>query len=502
MTASEKIKSLAWERPLSKPINQKPQPMKITFKLIWDMLPAIWRIRRWTREQRKMGRRPLFDLVMGGFPVVPDKGVPLGGLGGGTITRGCRGDFNRWALKPGDYEYRKVAADQFSLWVSRAGEEPEAFVLNPDLLEGEALQHWGWGKLDEEKVTYRALFPRAWHDYQEPIPGIILSCRQVSPVIPHNYKESSFPVSTFIWTLENTGKEDVDAALMFTFQNGTGGENDLAGGHSNYLIEENSEQDQIVGVELRHIHRHPKPLEEGQKLADQVNYEDQLTFGIGALATDGVEVSYHTRFLADSDGKDLWGDFSHDGRLADQLDERPSPQGHALGAAISARVHLPAGESREIVFTLVWDMPITRFPDGTGWYRRYTKFYGREGKAVPALLKDALTMYLDWEEAIDAWQRPIMEDESLPLWYRQMLFNETYYLVDGGTLWTAGREGAVDTSADPLPEPEMGHFAYLVPHVQHLRCPFLFLFRISHAVARAGAQPAAGLRPFTDDGRR
>ncbi len=483
MTASEKIKSLAWERPLSKPINQKPQPMKITLKLIWEMLPAIWRIRRWTREQRKMGRRPLFDLVRGGFPVVPDKGVPLGGLGGGTITRGCRGDFNRWGIKPGDYEYRKVDADQFSLWVSRGDKNPRALVLNPDLPEGEALQHWGWGKLDEDKVTYRALFPRAWHDYQEPIPGINLSCRQVSPVIPHNYKESSFPVSTFVWTVENTGEEDVDAALMFTFQNGTGGENDQWGGHSNHLIKENSEQSEIIGIELRHIHRHPKPLEEGQKLQDQVNYEDQLVFGIGALAGGGVDVSYRTRFLTGSGGIDIWDDFALDGRLDNELDEQPSPVGVAVGGALSARVHLPVGESREILFALVWDMPIMRFTEGTGWYRRYTKFYGRAGEAVPALLKDALTMYLDWEEAIDAWQRPILEDEVLPLWYRQMLFNETYYLVDGGTLWTAGREGNTDTSEDPLPEPEMGHFAYLESHEYRMYNTYDVHFYSSFALA-------------------
>ncbi|MDY6867441.1 MAG: non-lysosomal glucosylceramidase [Chloroflexota bacterium] len=483
MTASERIKSLAWERLLSQPINREPQPMKITLKLIWEMLPAIWRIRRWTREQCKKGRRPLFDLVMGGYPVVPDKGVSLGGLGGGTITRGCQGDFNRWAVKPGDYEYRKVDADQFSLWVSRVGEEHEALVLNPDPPEGDDLKRWGWGKLGEEKVTYRALFPRAWHDYQEPIPGINLSCRQVSPVIPHNYKESSFPVSAFVWTIENTGEEDMDAALMFTFQNGTGGENDLAGGHSNHLIEETSEQGQIVGVELCHIHRHPIPLEEGQKLADQESYEDQLAFGIGALASDGVDVSYHTRFLTDSDGGDLWGDFTHDGRLANQVEERPSPLGHAVGGAVSARVHVPAGESRDIVFALVWDMPITRFPDGTGWYRRYTKFYGREGEAVAALLQNALTQYLKWEAAIDEWQRPILEDDALPSWYRQMLFNETYYLVDGGTLWTDGRVGAVDTSEDPLPEPDIGHFAYLESHEYRMYNTYDVHFYSSFALA-------------------
>lgn len=505
MIPSEKIKSLAWEHPISQPSNYEPQQMKITFKLIRDMLPVVIRIRKWSREQEALGLKPLFDLVLGGFPIDPDKGVPLGGLGGGTITRGCRGSFNRWQIKPGDYTYQQVEADQFSLWASRGDAEPEAVVLSPDPPVENALQQWDWG-LAEEKVTYRALFPRAWHDYQEPLPGINLSCKQVSPVIPHNYRESSFPESVFIWTVENTGDEPVDAALMFTFQNGTGDENDYAGGHSNHLIKEAAGGGEMTGVELCHIHRHPKPLEEGQTLEDQGQYEDKLTFAIGALSGEGVDVSYRTRFITTSSGVDVWGDFAHDGKLENVIDERPSSIDIAIGAAVCAKVHVPAGESREIVFALVWDMPVARFPMGTGWYRRYTKFYGCDGDAAPALLKDALTQYPQWESAINAWQTPFLEDESKPLWYRQMLLNETYYLVDGGTIWTAGREDSADTQSDPLPEPEIGHFGYLESHEYRMYNTYDVHFYASFALAMLWPELELSLQrdyasslPVTDD---
>lgn len=35
----------------------------------------------------------------------------------------------------------------------------------------------------------------------EPDPELKMVCRQISPVIPHNYKESSFPVSVFTFTV-------------------------------------------------------------------------------------------------------------------------------------------------------------------------------------------------------------------------------------------------------------------------------------------------------------
>jgi hypothetical protein len=36
----------------------------------------------------------------------------------------------------------------------------------------------------------------------EPDPEIKITCRQISPFIPHNYKESSFPVAVFTFTVQ------------------------------------------------------------------------------------------------------------------------------------------------------------------------------------------------------------------------------------------------------------------------------------------------------------
>jgi len=39
-------------------------------------------------------------------------GVPLGGIGGGSINRGWQGGFCKWQLKPGIYTYDCPPADQ------------------------------------------------------------------------------------------------------------------------------------------------------------------------------------------------------------------------------------------------------------------------------------------------------------------------------------------------------------------------------------------------------
>lgn len=40
-------------------------------------------------------------------------GVPIGGIGSGTIGRGFAGEFCRFQMKPGVYEYNTVYANQF-----------------------------------------------------------------------------------------------------------------------------------------------------------------------------------------------------------------------------------------------------------------------------------------------------------------------------------------------------------------------------------------------------
>ena len=49
---------------------------------------------------------------------------------------------------------------------------------------------WRWG-FGRERAHYYALYPRAWNTFELPELGLRLTCRQVSPVIPHNYSVRS-----------------------------------------------------------------------------------------------------------------------------------------------------------------------------------------------------------------------------------------------------------------------------------------------------------------------
>jgi non-lysosomal glucosylceramidase len=95
------------------------------------------------------------------------------------------------------------------------------------------------------------------------------------------------------------------------------------------------------------------------------------------------------------------------------------------------------------------------FGSGTGWYRRYTRFWGRDGDQAMAIAREGLRRFEEWNAAIEAWQAPLLESPERPAWFSMALFNELYILVDGGSAWEDGRMG------EPSPPEGEGRFAFL-----------------------------------------
>jgi non-lysosomal glucosylceramidase len=366
-------------------------------------------------------------------------GLPLGGLGAGSIGRTWRGDFARWHLDVGSHRFESLPANQFSVFVSQNGQS-QAHVLSTAAPERpEVLPEWNWD-MPVGAGTYYAMFPKAWYVYHnwEALP-VRLSQKQFSPVIPNNYQESSYPVGIFEWTAENPTAEPLTLGLMFSWQNmaGWAWNKDLDGGNTNTALE----KDGLTGLVFS------RPFETAAEEWDG-------DFAIVTPQQPGVTVSYRARFPL-TGGGETWADFSADGQLDNLADPTPAPPQEQIAGALAVTIDLQPGESKTIPFALAWDLPITQFDGGTKWIKRYTQFYGASGHNAWAIAADALTNYPAWEDDINLWQQPILEATNRPDWYKAALFNELYYLVDGGTAWAAGQPGA-----EP-PAEGVGRFAYL-----------------------------------------
>ncbi|XP_010241124.1 PREDICTED: non-lysosomal glucosylceramidase isoform X2 [Nelumbo nucifera] len=423
----------AWRRRLNSHANILKE-FSVTFMEAIQMIRLGLRLWSYVREEASYGRKaPIDPFTKESCKPSASQGVPLGGMGSGSISRGFRGEFKHWQIIPGSCEPSPVMANQFSIFISRdGGNKKYASVLAPGQHEGlgkngdQGISSWGWN-LSGQHSTYHALFPRAWTIYDgEPDPELKVSCRQISPFIPHNYKESSLPTAVFVYTLVNTGRERAKVSLLLTWANSIGGMSHLSGDHVN---EPFIAEDGVSGVLLHHKTAKDNP---------------PVTFAIASCETQNVNVTVLPCFgLSDTDhvtAKDIWGKMVQDGYFERENfnagPTMPSSPGDTLCAAVSASAWVEPHGKCTVAFALAWSSPKVKFLKGNSYHRRYTKFYGTSERSALDIAHDALMNYKWWEEEIEKWQNPILRDDRIPEWYKFTLFNELYFLVAGGTVWT------------------------------------------------------------------
>ena len=371
------------------------------------------------------------------------QGAPVGGFGAGTFSRTYRGDFARWHIKAGVHKYQTIYANQFAMFQKSEGEsEGVARVLFTDHPSNGELSSWAWD-YPVGAGDYSALYPKSWFDYQwDKFPAHV-TIEQFSPILPDNYKETSYPVAVYRVHAENPTNKNITVSVLLSWANMLGWfrsySHDFSGalneGNHNHFV---SKAMGAAGVMKGIV------FDRDRAGTAQNDWDGQ--FMIAALEAQGVEVRYQTTFLPNGDGSEVWKPFAKDGFLTND-DRNWVSSGERQAGAITVRFTLHPGEKRIVPLVIAWDLPVAQFGAGRKWYRRYTDFYGTSGSNVMTIASDGLLNSTKWSEAIDRWQSSTVNDESKPLWYRGMLFNELYDLADGGTFW--GRPVGSDAKAPP-----------------------------------------------------
>ena len=371
------------------------------------------------------------------MPMIDDgfnNGAPVGGFGAGTIGRGFDGAFSRYHLKIGAHKYVVVPSNQFALYAREAGGKAWARALwtgHPQ----HALSAWKWN-YPVGAGNYHALYPKSWFTYRAPGLAVEATVEQFSPVLPDNYRSTSYPVALYNWTLHNPHSKPVTIGILFSWTNMVGW---FRGWDHGFAAANNMDNfDRVRSARLGAATMTGIVFDRHRTGGVTQDWDGQ--FVIAALAQAGVAVSTHATYAARGDGAAVWQTFSQSGRL-DNVNVRRSSAGGPLAGALAITVTLAPGQTRVIPMVLAWDLPLARFGQGQAWYRRYTRFFGRSGTHAWRIARHGLQRDAAWSRAIDRWQAPYVADHSAPAWYRGMLFNEMYDLADGGTFWEDGRLG-------------------------------------------------------------
>ena len=395
----------------------------------------------------------------------PWHGMPLGGFGAGCFGRSPRGEFNLWHIDGGEHFFQTMPGCQFSVF-EQVGDSPaaegesqtQAYTLSTESTT-ERLQSWTPYPASTANAltgTYHALYPRSWFVYENVFKAQI-TCEQFSPILPHNYQDTSYPVANFLWTVHNPTSEPLTLSILLSWEN-------MCGWFTNTLKSPTVKVRDDGSPEYEYRPRigeskgsFNQVIDDHRRVGCLLRQDDEaITEGDGqwAIATTAApyrqDVFYHGRWNPAGDGSELWTSFSTDGSLPNIDSETPAAGDEQIGAAIAVRFTLAPGESHQIPFVVTWDFPITEFAEGVNYYRRYTDFFGRSGTNAWSMARTALKQYSDWQTQIQDWQQPILERSDLSDCFKMGLMNELYDLTSGGTLWSAGDE------RDPI-----GQFAVL-----------------------------------------
>ena len=370
------------------------------------------------------------------------QGAPVGGFGAGTFSRSERGHFERWHIKAGVHKYQDVPTNQFAVFAQPEGGTPVSMALAVGRPTGGALSGWNWN-LAAGDGQYSALYPKSWFSYGTRALPVKLTVEQFSPILPNNYKETSYPVAVYRWTAENPTNKPMTVSILFSWTNMVGWFRDQSRGFDNASNQQNFNKFVSEKIDSAPGSGQMSGIVFDRLRQGAVQDEWDGQFAIATLPGNNAEVTYLATYPTATDGAAIWNTFSKDGRLSNQAQPIASA-GESFAGAFAVRFTLAPHEKRLVPMALSWDLPIVQFGGGRQWNRHYTRFFGTEGTHAWEIARTALQHHEEWSNAIDAWQKPIINDGKKPAWYRGELFNELYFLADGGTLWGHERTGGAE----------------------------------------------------------
>lgn len=373
-------------------------------------------------KQKRMSLKATYPMI-DTFP----HGSPLGGFGAGTFSRSPLGDFSIWHLFTGAHINQALPGCNFMIH-QKKGNKKETYALN---YNQQAVMS-SWQALPAQKSSsFHALYPKSWYNYNS-FPAQV-TIEQFSPILPHNYKETSYPAACFRINLKNNSPEEVEVSFLISWENIIGYSYASASGDKNMVTD--------LVWQKNKIKRENKRIEEyevkGLILSGEVpeGKKDWLS-GQLCIATkeiEGTKVYFCTTYDGEGPGTEIWEEFSTNGTLKDSVrPELPYPN-----TALAVKTTLNPGQTEEIPLVIVWDIP---FANNKKFSRYYTKYFGTGGNNAFNIAKEVLNNFYKYSNKIDTWHKEYSENKKTPRWLTGMLFNELYYCADGGTIWDAQTE--------------------------------------------------------------
>ncbi|MDD5067256.1 MAG: GH116 family glycosyl-hydrolase, partial [bacterium] len=369
----------------------------------------------------------------------PNRGIALGGFGAGSFMYNLSGSFGPWqSLDNVLYQGTWLDSAAFHLY-EKAGDQPSRVKC----LSADRNLKPGWDKLQAKDAVYYALQPKGWVTYNNFLTRI--SMKFFSPVIPGNYKETSYPVAVWEFMVHNPLKVEAEVSLMLTFPGifigAAGVDHDF---HSQWMADRDTK-----GIVLK----------SGKGLGE---------WCLASQERKARTISYLLDWDTGAKGDDVRDEFGTNGRLGD----RSLDTGRSSGA-LAVRIRIKPGRTEYIPFVLSWDFPVVRFGQGTEWYKKYCEYFNSNGNNAFSLAQTGIRNYQAWERKVDSWMKPVIRSKKYPEWLKTAAFNELYYSQFGGIFYSSGLRSKKDAYT-------LSRYRHIFFEMECMKYPFANTFDVRH----------------------
>ena len=148
--------------------------------------------------------------------------------------------------------------------------------------------------------------PRAGSPTEPKRCPVKLTVEQFSPILPNNYKETSYPVAVYRWTAENPSANPVTVSILFSWTNMVGWFRDPSHNFDGALNQQNFNRFVTEKVDAGAASDAMSGIVFDRLRQGSVEDEWDGQFAIATLPGDGAEVTYLATYPTASDGSEVW----------------------------------------------------------------------------------------------------------------------------------------------------------------------------------------------------
>ncbi|MCK4365589.1 MAG: hypothetical protein KAW45_06035 [Thermoplasmatales archaeon] len=272
-----------------------------------------------------------------------------------------------------------------------------------------------YGLQTVEKMDCYSNIPIGYYQYQDSEFSAEIGLNVFSPVILYDIKNSSMPVSTWVFNAYNPTNKSIEVSFLFSLENDIGWrhkekvtKNDKGVETTSYkytwqrtgtynYIQENKD---MIGVKFTY--------DENLMSKSHPEYLGNMT--LATIKQSNVTISYISEWDTLGDGNDLLSSFTTSGVLSNQNNSnRATEEEHIYAGAISAKVVLKPGEGKNIPFVLATCFPIFNLSNKDGMSSNefynwsWTKYFNDSW----SIAEYSLNNYENWWTSINDWHEKL-----------------------------------------------------------------------------------------------